>query len=215
MTRDDAKRVLVADLLQRTASAVGEADLGALRDVCTDALKAKVHHDLAKLPEFREHLAFLSEHIAGQGDEQLVLTLAELGRLHSSQFGRIANGSRIWPRALLAAGAPDDISVRGRRSTPPCRRRRRGLRRPCTSQMSLQRRLSKRKGAKRRVVCGLQALLENVALSEVFECITRALAETNGVSGDARSLRLQRILEALTDRIHTRLTSGSTRTSAQ
>lgn len=49
MTRDDAKRILVAGLLQRTANAVREADLGALREVCTDALKAKVHHDLAKL----------------------------------------------------------------------------------------------------------------------------------------------------------------------
>ena len=195
MTRDDAKRILVADLLQRTASAVGEADLGALRAVCTDALKAKVHHDLAKLPEFREHLAFLSEHIAGQGDEQLVLTLAELGRLCSSIRSNCEWLSDLAAR-LVAVGVPTTFQYGDgdQRHHAAIAIVASGV--PVRSDVLATAIVEEEKGEKARRVWA-KALLENVALSEAFECITRALAETNGMSGEARSLRLHRILEAL------------------
>ena len=195
MTRDDAKRILIADLLQRTASAVGETDLGALRGVCTDALKAKVHHDLAKLPEFREHLEFLSEHVAGQGDEQLVLTLAELGRLHSS-----IRSNREWisdlAARLLAVGAPATFQYGDgdQRHHAAIAIVASGV--SVRSDVLATAIVEEEKGEKARRVWA-EALLENVALSEAFECITRALAKTNGMSGEARSLRLQRILDAL------------------
>ena len=195
MTTDDAKRILVADLLQRTANAVGEADLGALRGVCTDALKAKVHHDLAKLPEFREHLAFFSEHIAGQGDEQLVLTLAELGRLRSSIRSNYEWLSDLAAR-LLAAGVPATFQYGDgdQRHHVAIAIVASGV--PVRSDVLATAIVEEEKGEKARRVWA-KALLENVALSEAFECITRALAETSGMSGEARSLRLQRILEAL------------------
>ena len=195
MTRDDAKRILVADLLQRTANAVGEADLGALRGVCTDALKSKVHHDLAKLPEFREHLAFLSEHIEGQGDEQLVLTLAELGRLRSSIRSNCEWLSDLAAR-LLAAGVPATFQYGDgdQRHHAAIAIVASGV--SVRSDVLATAIVEEEKGEKARRVWA-KALLENVALSEAFECITRALAETNGMSSEARSLRLQRILEAL------------------
>ena len=195
MTRDDVKHTLVADLLQRTASAVGEADLGALRGVCTEALKAKVHHDLAKSPEFREHLAFLSEHIAGQSDEQLVLTLAELGRLRSSIRSNCEWISDLAAR-LLTAGAPatfqfGDGDQRYHAAVAVVTA---GI--PIQAGVVAKAIVEEEKGEKARRVW-VEALLESVTLSEVFECITQAFAESSGISGEARSLRLQRILEAL------------------
>ena len=97
MTKEDSKYILVDDLLDRTIRAAQAHDLRGLREVVTDALKAKVHHDLAKLPVFRKHLALLTTHVADQDDEQRALTLAELGRLYSS-----IRSKREWASALAA-----------------------------------------------------------------------------------------------------------------
>ena len=197
MRKDDSKRVLVADLLQRAARAAEEADLRALRGVCTDALNAKVHHDLAKLPEFRKHLSFLSEHIAGQGDEKNVLTLAELGRLHSS-----IRSNREWISALaarlLSVDAPASFQYGDgdQRHHAAVAVAVSGV--PVDPGVLARAIVEEEKAEKaRRVWVG--ALLEKAALSEVFECITRTLVEMDRMSGESRSLRLQRILEAFND----------------
>ena len=199
MTRDDAKRVLVADLLQRTASAVGEADLGALRGVCTDALKAKVLHDLAKSPEFREHLALLCEHIAGHGEEQLVLTLAELGRLRSAIRSNCEWISDLAAR-ILAVGVPTTFQYGDgdQRHHAAVAVVTSGF--PVRSDILATAIVDEEKGEKARRVW-VEALLENAALSDFFDGVTQAFAETNGMSGEARSLRIQRILDALNERI--------------
>ena len=197
MTNDNSKAILVDGLLGRTAEAVQNGDLGVLRAVITDALKAKAHYALAKLPGFRNHLTFITEHVVGQGDEQLALTLAELGRLHSSIRSKCEWISELAAH-LLSAGVPGSFQHGDgdQRYHAAIAVVVSGI--PVDSYVLAKAVVEEEKGEKARRVW-LEALLKSVVLSEVFECITRALNDTVGMSGESRSLRLQRILEALND----------------
>ena len=197
MTNEDSKYILVDDLLDRTIRAVQEHDLRGLREVVTDALKAKVHHDLAKLPMFREHLALLATHVADQDDEQRVLTLAELGRLHSSLRSKRGWTSALATR-LLSVGAPasfqhGDGDQRHHAAVAVVAS---GV--PVEPDILARAAVEEEKGEKARRVW-IRALLERVPPSEVFKCMAWAITETSGMSCQSRSLRLQRILEALND----------------
>ena len=197
MTNEDSKCILVDDLLDRTIWAVQEHDLRGLREIVTGALKAKVHHDLAKLSVFREHIALLANHVAGQDDEQRVLTLAELGRLHSS-----IRSQRGWTSALaaqlLSVGAPasfqhGDGDQRHHAAIAVVAS---GV--PVEPDILARAAVEEEKGEKARRVW-VRTLLERVPLSEAFKCMAWAITETRGMSCQSRPLRLQRILEALND----------------
>ena len=197
MTKEDSKYILVDDLLDRTIRAVQAHDLRGLREVVTDALKAKIHHDLAKLPVFREHLALLATYVADQDDEQRALTLAELGRLYSS-----IRSKREWASALaarlLTVGAPasfqhGDGDQRHHAAIAVVAS---GV--PVEPDVLARAAVEEEKGEKARRVW-IRALLERVLLSEVFKCMAWAITETGGLPCQSRSLRLQRILEALND----------------
>lgn len=197
MTREESKGTLIDELVERTAKSVQEGDLSALREVITDALKAKVHHGLGKRPEFRERLGSMGEHVAGEGDEQIVLALAELGRLHSSIRSKCEWVPALATR-LLSVGAPASFQH------GDGDQRHHAAIAVVASGVSMDPEVLARavveeeKGEKARRVW-IKALLERVPLSEAFECMTRAITETGGMSAESRSLRLQRILEALND----------------
>ena len=195
MTKENSKGALVDGLLAHTASAAQKGDLRRLRQAITDAWNAKVHHSLATLPEFREHLAFLTARVADQGDEQLVLALAEMGRLYHA-----IRSTREWVRPLaaqlLSDGAPasfqhGDGDQRHHAAIAVVAS---GV--PVEPGVLARAVVEEEKGEKaRRVWIG--ALLARVPLSEFFERITRAILETPDMSGQSRSLGLQRILETL------------------
>ena len=207
MTKEDSRGTLVEDLLDRTAKAVQEGDLRGLREVITDALKAKVHHGLVKLPEFREHLACLAAHVADQGDERVVFALAELGRLHSSIQSKREWVSKLATR-LLSVGTPasfqhGDGDQRHHAAIAVVAS---GV--PMDPDVLARAIVEEEKGEKARRVW-IKALfervplggvpLEGVPLSGVFKCMTRALTEAGSMSSQSRSHRLQRILEAFND----------------
>lgn len=197
MTKEDSKGILIDDLLDRTARAVQGYDLRGLREVITDALKAKVHHDLVKLPEFRERLALLTAHIADQGDEQITLALAELGRLHSSIRSKCEWASALAAQ-LLSVDAPasfqhGDGDQRHHAAIAVVASG--VLVDPDTLARAV---VEEEKGERARRVW-VRALLERAPLSEVFKSMTRTIIEIDDMSGQSRSLRLQRILEALND----------------
>ena len=197
MTREESKGALIDELVERTARAVQEGDLRALREVITDALKAKAHHGLVKLPEFQEQLAFLTARIADRDDEQVVLALAELGRLHSS-----IRLKSEWIPALVA----QLLSAR----TPASFQHGDGDQRhhaaiavvpsgvPVDLFVIAKAVVEEEKGEKARRVW-VKALLQRVSLSKALEGITKATTEIDGMSGENRSLRLQRILQALNE----------------
>ena len=195
MTKEDSKGTLVDDLLSRTARTAQEGGLRALREIITDALKAKAHHGLARLPEFREHLASLTTHAADQDDEQFVLALAELGRLHASirSQGEWASvlAARLLSSRIPASFQHGDGDQRHHAATAVVAS---GV--PLDPDILARAVAEEEKGERARRVW-VNVLLERVPLSELFECLTRAITETGGISGDSRSLRLQRILEAL------------------
>ena len=197
MTKEDSKDALVADLLDRTTRAVQQGELRSLRAVVTDALRAKVHHGLARSPEFRERLACLATHVAGEDDEQIVLVLAELGRLHSSIRSKCEWVPALAAR-LLSVGVPasfqhGDGDQRHHAATAVVAS---GV--PVDPEVLARAVVEEDKGEKARRVW-IRALLDRAPLSEVFTCLAQAIAKTGGMSGQSRSLRLQRILEALND----------------
>ena len=197
MTTTDSKGALVRDLLDRMVKAVEGGDLQSLRDIITDALTAKVHHLLTKMPEFQENFGSLAAHAATQGDERFVFALAELGRLHRSIR---TNGSWL---SLLAAQMLSN-------ATPTSFQYGDGDQRhhaansvlasgvPIDPLLLARAVVEEEKGERARRVWA-KVLLERVPLSKVFESLALVLAEVDGTSGDSRSLRLQRILEALND----------------
>ena len=79
MTREEPKHDVICDLIERVSQTVRHGDVRALREVITEALKTKVHHDLAKASEFQSHLLYLAANIEDRGDDYVVLILAELG----------------------------------------------------------------------------------------------------------------------------------------
>ena len=149
------------------------------------------------MPDFREHIASMATHAAAQDDEKVVFALAELGRLYSSIR---SNGSWL---SVLAAKLLSDY-------TPASFQHGDGDQRyhaaiavvasgvPMDPPVLAKAVAEEEKGERARRVW-VKALLEGVPLSEVFESLSRALAEVGGTSGDGRSLRLQRVLEALND----------------
>ena len=197
MTKDESKGALIDEFVERTTRAVQQGDLRALREVITDALKAKVHHGLAKLPEFQEQLALLTARISDRDDEHVVLALAELGRLHSSVRSKFE-----WVPAL----ATQLLSIR----TPASFQHGDGDQRhhaaiavvasgvPVDPYVMSKAVVEEEKGEKARRVWA-KALLKGVSLSEALEGITKAITEIHGMSGENRSLRLQRILKALNE----------------
>ena len=199
MMKEDSKNTLVDNLLDRTARAVQLGEIRELREVVTDALKAKVHHGLVGLPRFREHLSVLTAHAAGQGDEKFVSALAELGRLHSSTRSKCE-----WVPAL--AGQLLLVGVPASFQHGDGDQRHHAAVAVVASGVLVEPGVLARaaveedKGEKARRVW-VKALLERVPLSEVFTCMARAIAETVGMSGQSRSLRLQRILGALNDQL--------------
>ena len=197
MMQEDPKNTLVDDLLDRTARSVRQGEICDLRKVVTDALKAKVHHGLIELPRFREHLSVLVEYAAGQGDEQFVSALAELGRLHSSTRSKCE-----WVPALaaqlLSVGVPasfqhGDGDQRHHAAVAAVAS---GV--PVEPDVLARAAVEEDKGEKARRVW-IKALLERVPLSEVFTYLAGAVAKTDGMSSQSRSFRLKRILEMLND----------------
>ena len=197
MTREESKGALIDELSKRTARAVQDGDLRALREAITDALKAKVHHGLAKLPEFQEQLALLTAHVADGDDEHVVLALAELGRLHSS-----IRSKSEWLPALVA----QLLSHR----TPASFQHGDGDQRhhaaiavvasgvPMDPHVVAKAVVEEEKGEKARRVW-VKALFKRASLSQTFECMTKAITEVESMSGENRSLRLQRILQAFNE----------------
>ena len=181
MTKEDSKGTLVDDLLNRTDIAVREGDLLGLRTAITDAWTAKVHHGLANLPEFRQHLALLTTHVAGQDDEQIVLALAEMGRLHRS-----IKSTREWVAALVA-----QLLLRGFPASfqyGDGRQRYYAAVAVVSSGVAVELDVLARSVVEeekgeiaRREWIG--AMLERAPLSEVFEQVMRAIIVTDGMSG--------------------------------
>lgn len=197
MTKEESKGALIDQLVQRTTKAVQEGDLRALRETITDALKAKVHHGLSKLPEFQEQLASLTTHAAAGDDKQLVLVLAELGRLHSSIRSKCEWVSALAAR-LVSVGVPasfqhGDGDQRHHAAIAVVAS---GV--PVDPYVMAKAVVEEEKGEKARRVW-VRALLERVSLSEALKGMAEAIIEVNGMSGENRSLRLQRILEAIND----------------
>ena len=195
--KEDSKNALVDDLLDRTVRAVQQGEIRDLREVVTDALKAKVHHGLARLPRFREHLSVLTAHAAAQGDEQFVSALAELGRLHSSTRSKCEWVPALAAR-LLSVGVPSsfqhgDGDQRHHAAVAVVAS---GI--PMEPDVLARAAVEEDKGEKARRVW-VRALLERVPLSEGFKYMARAITEIDGMSTQSRSLRLQHILEALND----------------
>ena len=194
MATEETKGTLVDDLLNRTNIAVREGDLHRLRAAITDAWTAKVQHSLANIPEFRQHLSLLTTHVAGQDDEQLVLALAEMGRLHTIKSMRewveglaaqlLSNGfpasfqygdgkQRFYAAvAVVSSGVSVELDVLARSVVEE----------------------EKGENARREWIV---AMLERAPLSEVFEYISRAIIVTDGMSSQSRPLRLQHILATL------------------
>ena len=199
MTTEDSKGSLVDHLLDRTKIAVREGNLVGLRAAITDAWNAKVHHRLANLPEFRQHLTLLTSHVAGQDDEQIALALAEMGRLHKS-----IKSTRKWiaPLAaqLLSRGFPASFQFGDgkQRNHAAIAVVSSGV--PVALDVLARSVVDEEKGEyARREWIG--AMLERAPLSEVFEHLTRAIIVTDGMSGQSRPLRLQHILATLNAKI--------------
>ena len=199
MMKEDPKDALIAGLLDRTAIAVQRGEIRDLREVVTDALKAKVHHGLASLPRFREHVSALAKHAAGQGGEQFVSALAELGRLHSSTRSKCEWAPALAAQ-LLSVGAPGSFQHGDgdQRHHAAVAVLASGV--PVEPDVLAKAAAEEDKGEKARRVW-IRALLERVPLSEAFMCLARATAEADGMSDQNRSYRLQRILEALNDQL--------------
>ena len=199
MMKENSKGILVDDLLRRTDRAVQQGKIRTLREVVTDALKAKVHHDLAKEQEFRDHLSDLTAHAAAQGDEQFVSALAELGRLHSSTRSK-CEWIPILTARLLSAGVPASFQHGDgdQRHHAAVAVTASGI--PVEPDILAKAVVEEDKGEKARRVW-IRALLERIPLSEVFKYMAQAIIEIGGMSAQNRSLRLQHILEALNDQI--------------
>ena len=197
--KEDSKDVLVGDLLDRTGRAVRQCEIRALREIVTDALKAKVHHDLAKLPQFQEHISDLTAHAAVQGNEQFVSALAELGRLHSSTRSK-CEWVPILTARLLSAGVPASFQHGDgdQRHHAAVAVTASGI--PVEPDVLAKAVVEEDKGEKARRVW-IRALLERVPLSEIFRCMARALTEIDGMSAQSRSHRLQHLLEVLNDQL--------------
>ena len=80
---DQSKQRLVADLLERNPA---PCDIRALREVASGAIKARAERALLFERTFRRRLE--SAVHRADADEDMVLTLAELGRLHQSPGGK-------------------------------------------------------------------------------------------------------------------------------
>lgn len=150
---------------------------------------------MVKSPRFGEHLTSLTVYVAAQDDEQRVLALAELGRLHTS-----IRSKGEWVPALaarvLSGGAPASFQYGDgdQRHHAAVAVTASGV--PVEPSVLARAVAEEEKGEKARRMW-IKALLGRVPLSEAFEYLALAITETNGMSGDSRSLRLQRILEAL------------------
>lgn len=197
MTNQEPKCAVIADLVDRVAQAVQKRDVRAVREVITEALKAKVQHDLVRVPEFQKHIALLATQIEGNGDDYIVLTLAELGRLHTS-----VRSKSEWIPTLAAKVVSSRRPVSFQYGDGDQRHHAAiavvasGV--PLDPYFVAKTVVEEEKGEKARRVW-IRALLNGVPLPQVFQCMASAIAESGGKSGDNRSLRLQRIIDVLNE----------------
>ena len=197
MTKKESKNTVIDGLVARVAEAVQDDDIRALREVITDALKAKAHHDLVKAPEFQKRITFLVSQIKGKDDNYVVLVLAELGRLHSS----IRSKSEWIPpltAKILSGRKPVSFQYGDgdQRHHAALAVAASGV--PVDPYFVAKAIVEEEKGEKARRVW-VKILLHRVPLPQAFECMARSITEIDGISGENRSLRLQRILGALND----------------
>ena len=200
MAARDSKRVQTTQFLERIAGAASEVDVHGLRTVVTDALKAKAHHSLSKLPDFRNQISSI---VAGvlvtQEDEQLVLMLTELGRLHSSirsEQGWIS----IQARQLLDKRMPGSFQYGD--GDQRCHAAIAVLASGMSVEPDLLARafLEEDKGEKARRIWA-RGLLASVPLSQIFRSMSAVVCHVGLTSADGRSFRLQRVLRMLRDEL--------------
>ena len=199
MTREELKHDVICDLIERVSQTVRHGDVRALREVITEALKTKVHHDLAKASEFQSHLLYLAANIEDRGDDYVVLILAELGRLYASIRSKPEWISTLAAR-ILSGRKPASFQY------GDGDQRHHAALAVVASGVSLDPYLlakavvDEEKGEKARRVW-VRALIDGVSLPHAFKCMASAITEADAKSGDHRSLRLQRILEALNEQL--------------
>ena len=200
MSDQDSKGAQTAQLLSRIEKVVSEVDVYGMRAVITDALKAKAHYSLSRLPEFQKQMGFLVASIlVRQDEEQLVLVLAELGRLHRS-----LRSERDWISVqsgkLLEPGMPETFQYGDgdQRYHTAIAVLVSGV--PANPDLLAKAVVEEDKGEKARRLW-VSGLLARAPLSRVFRALSVVFGIVEHTSGDARSSRLQRVLRSLNDEI--------------
>ena len=200
MTAQDSKSAQTTQFLDRIGNAVSEVDVHTLRVIVTDALKAKAHHSLSRLPEFRNHMASIASLLlVKQDEERLVLVLAELGRLHRS-----LRSERDWiliqAAKLLNKRMPESFQYGDgdQRYHAAIAVLASGV--PVKHDLLAKAVVEEDKGEKARRIW-VRGLLASAPLSNVFRSISVAIGVGGLTSGEGRSLRLQRVLGTLRDEL--------------
>ena len=200
MTAQGPKRVQTAQLLDRIEKTVSEVDVHGLRAVATDALKAKTHHDLSRLPEFRNQIASIATSVLAKHDEErLVLMLAELGRLYSSLRSK-RDWISVLAGQLLKKSMPKSFQYGDgdQRKHAAIAVLASGV--PVRPNLLAKAVAEEDRGEKARRLW-IRGLLARVPLSEAFRSMSEVIRDVGPPSADGRSLRLQSILGSLREEL--------------
>ena len=199
MTQDDSKQIRVKEQLNRLETASLGRDLEGFRQAITDALGAKILHDLARAHSFRANLEILVDNIQYCGDKEVVFATAELGRLHSS-----LKAHRVWLRELIARLLADHIPKSFQYGDGD--QRHHAAVAVTISPHSIDtnviaRAIVEEETAEKARGVWTRALLNSETLSDVFNQLADAIMDLQqqprSKSGESRSRWLRRILNAL------------------
>ena len=203
MTQDDSKQILVKEQLNRLEAASLSGDLEGFRQAITDALKAKVLHDLARAHSFRANLETLVNDVQHCGDKEVVFATAELGRLHSS-----LKAQRVWLGELIARLLANHIPKSFQYGDGD--QRHHAAVAVTISPHSIDtniiaRAIVEEETAEKARGVWTRALLDSETLSDVFNHLADAIIvlkqESRSTSGESRSRWLRRVLNALNSQL--------------
>ena len=199
MTQDDSKQILVKEQLNRLEAASLSGDLEGFRQAITDALIAKILHNLARTHSFRTNLETLVIDVQNYGDKEIVFAAAELGRLHSS-----LKAQRVWLGELITRLLANRIPKSFQYGDGDQRHHAAvalTISPHAINTNVIARAIVEEETAEKARGVWTRALLDSETLSGVFNHLADAMVilnqESKSKSGESRSRSLRRILNAL------------------
>ena len=194
MTSEHPKDALVSDLLLRMAAFAEQGDICGVQQCITDAWNGNVLPKLASAPGCERSFEALTRYPAGLADSELVLILADLGRLPESIWSSGGWGAEIANR-LLTNRVPVSFLYGDAKQRTRTAKVVRASGAPIGGVALARAAVEEKRGEEARREW-VSALVCSERLSRAFEFLGSAVAET-GTVGDARSDRVQRLLRVL------------------